>query len=122
LRLDTGDYLVVNEIELQTLAGTQIIAGIEETAQTLSRTHKLACIVTLDSEGALCVDSAHVFRVPAMPIKVVDTTGAGDAFIGANLEAAVTRACAAVAIVCFRMGAIPSYPNRAAITHFMKSE
>jgi len=131
LRLDLVDYLVVNEIELQALAGTQVIAGIEETAQTLSRTHKLACIVTLGSEGALCVDSGHVFRVPAMPTKVVDTTGAGDAFIGAmaealdrgaNLEAAVTRACAAAAIACSGMGAMPSYPNRAEITHFMKSE
>jgi ribokinase len=130
LQLDLVDYLVVNEIEIQALADTQDIADIEETARTLSRRHKLTCIVTLGSEGALCVDSDYVFRVPAMPTQVVDTTGAGDAFIGAiaealdrgaNLKDAVTWACATAAIVCSRMGAMPSYPNRAEVMHFLKS-
>lgn len=131
LQLDLVDYLIVNEIEIQALTDTQVTAGIEETAQLLSKRHSLACIVTLGSEGAFCVDSDHVFRVPAQKTQVVDTTGAGDAFIGAlaegldrgaNLEAAVTWGCGAAAIACSRMGAIPSYAKRAEAQHFLKSE
>lgn len=131
LQLDLVDYLVANEIEIQALADTQVNAGIEETALAINRKYKLACIVTLGGEGALCVDSGHVFRVPAMPTQVVDTTGAGDAFVGAmaealdrgaDLEAAVTWACAVAAIACSRMGAMSSYPKRAEITHFMKPD
>jgi ribokinase len=131
LQLDLVDYLVVNEIELQALAEPHPSANIEETAQALSRKHKLACIVTLGGEGVLCVDTNHVFRVPAKPIEVIDTTGAGDMFIGAmaealdrgtDLEAAVTWACAAAALACTRMGATPSYPDRAEVLYFLKSD
>lgn len=130
LQLDLVDYLVVNEIEIQALASSQTNTDIEETAQTLSRTHKLTCIVTLGGDGVLCVDSENIFRVPAIPIQVIDTTGAGDAFVGAMAEAldrgadlktAVTWASAAAAITCSRRGAMPSYPNRAEITELLQS-
>ncbi len=130
LQLDLVDYLVVNEIELHALTQTKT-ASIEEAAQTLSRTYNLACTVTLGGEGALCVDSERIFRVPAMPTQVIDTTGAGDAFIGgmaealnrgASLKTAVTSAVAVAAIACSRMGAMRSYPNREEITYFMKSQ
>lgn len=82
------DYLIVNEIEAQQLA-----AGFgfksESAAEIALRiaamgTHEkpLACIITLEERGAVAAREKNVYRIGSMPIEVVDSTGAGDAFCG----------------------------------------
>ena len=94
---------------------------IEAMAKALSRKHKLTTIVTLGSDGALATSGDEIIRVPAMAVTAVDTTGAGDAFIGTlaaglteglDLEAAMKRGCIGAALACTKPGAMPSYASR----------
>ena len=75
------DVLVVNEIEAETVAG---VTGQppETVARALATTYGLTCVVTLGGAGCIAVTAAEGWRVPVLPITPVDTTGAGDAFVG----------------------------------------
>jgi len=118
------DYLVVNQIEAQTVAQSMTASGMEEMAIALSKAHDLTTIVTLGAEGALAATGDAVFHVPALPVTAVDTTGAGDAFIGTlvasldeglELKPAMERACIGAALACTKPGAMPSYASHAEI-------
>ena len=94
--------------------------NIEDMASALSKAHDLTTIVTLGSDGALATSGDEIIRVPALPVTAVDTTGAGDAFIGTlvaamadglPLEAAMKRACIGAALACTKPGAMPSYAS-----------
>ncbi|MGP4111882.1 carbohydrate kinase family protein [Streptomyces sp. 4N509B] len=92
-------------------------------------------VVTLAAEGALAVTAdGHVARVPAPPVAVVDTVGAGDSFQAALLDAVaahggpptdrallgavLARCVAAAALTCTRTGADP--PTRAELAAFTR--
>jgi fructokinase len=51
-------------------------------------------IITLGAEGALLFTASHQVEVPARPARPLDTTGAGDAFMGAALYKLVQQGCA----------------------------
>jgi ribokinase len=75
------DWLIPNESELATLAGHD--GGHERFRGFAARTGT-RLVVTLGSEGALLVGQDGTYdRVAAPPVTPVDTTGAGDAFVGA---------------------------------------
>lgn len=81
--LAVTDWLIPNEVEFGILAGsdgdTSDAAMVAFAGRTGSR-----LVVTLGSRGAAVVGRAgRVTRVPASPVTAVDTTGAGDAFVGA---------------------------------------
>jgi ribokinase len=121
--LDALDVLVVNRIEA---AGA---AGVEEgdplaLARDLARRHRLACIVTLGADGALALTAEEGWQVGALPVEAVDTTGAGDAFVGvlaaaldlgASLPDALRRASVAAGLACRQLGAQTAQPAAAAI-------
>jgi ribokinase len=120
--LDALDVLVVNQIEAQMAAG----AGGEpaDLARDLAHRHGLTCVVTLGREGALAIGPAVGYRVPALPVDAVDTTGAGDAFAGVlaaaldrglALPEALRRASVAAGLACTRLGAQTSQPDAALI-------
>ncbi|TLF73946.1 ribokinase [Nocardia cyriacigeorgica] len=77
-------------------------------------------VVTLGGDGARYRGpDGDEFRVPGLPVEVVDTTGAGDTFTGALAVAwhrgpaeAVRWACAAGALATTRLGASASIPTR----------
>lgn len=77
-------------------------------------------VVTLGDDGARYRGpDGDEFRVPGLPVQVVDTTGAGDSFTGALAVAwhrgpaqAVRWACAAGALATTRLGASASIPTR----------
>jgi len=94
-----------------TLADTATIAQIEN----LARRHGKLFIVTLGADGSRAYHGDERFDCPAVPVdKVVDTTGAGDAFAagflgsychGGGIPGALQRAAAAAAVVVHRQGA-----------------
>ena len=80
----------------------------------------------------LAVADTEPQHISVDPVKVVDTTGAGDAFVGSlayflacqpevMLSQAVTRACRLAALTVEKPGAQSSYPNRADATAALRS-
>lgn len=77
------DYVTPNETEAATLTGIAVesVADAEKAAADLVRRGARNALITLGEKGALLHGAAGTVHVPAIPVaKVVDTTGAGDAF------------------------------------------
>jgi ribokinase len=83
-KLQDVAFLTPNRGELSLLTGmpTDSLAEIEAASQNLRDGGIRAVITTLGHDGALLVTTDGVMHVPSMPVAAVDTTGAGDAFIG----------------------------------------
>ena len=79
-----ADFLIPNESELSLLAHMPVtdFASAEKAANLLLERGAKTVIVTLGSKGALFVDKETRKHIDSFPVKVVDTTAAGDAFIG----------------------------------------
>jgi ribokinase len=118
--------LVVNETELGTLAGASIGADapghvIATQADALRGPAGPTIVATLGARGALVCTESTWFEEPGRPVPVLDTTGAGDCFVGAlaaalsfgaSLREAVRFANAAASIAVQRAGAGSSMPTR----------
>ncbi|MDO5723986.1 MAG: ribokinase [Flaviflexus sp.] len=123
------DPLVLNEHEarlaLTSLGGTlsaskNPVTEATENCRELLTFNIPSMIVTLGAHGAIVADP-EIHHIPALPAKVVDTTGAGDAFVGAlaarlaageSLTEAARWAARVGARVTERPGAQSSYPTR----------
>jgi ribokinase len=118
-----ASILVANETEFELLTGR----GIEELDAAMTewaQQHNQTVIVTLGGDGAKAADDGKLIHVPAMPIKPVDTVGAGDTFCGylaagldagLDLEAAMKRAAVAASLACLKPGAQPAIPLAAEV-------
>jgi ribokinase len=117
------NILVVNEQEAAALCGFLKLPHAEATDQTVALAQALrnTVIVTLGPEGVIGADGDRVWRVEALPVVAVDTTGAGDCFVGvlastltrgATLAEAMRRAAVAGSLACTVVGAAPSFPTR----------
>lgn len=116
--LDLVDILVPNALEACQLAGVE---DERRAATALSRRVGLV-VMTRGERGALVAsDGAIIDDVPARRVEVVDTTGAGDTFVGAlvawldageSLEDAVRAATVAASISVTRPGTSSSIPMR----------
>ena len=113
------DLLTVNETEGAWLAAH---LNCENTAAALYRRLGVAIVRTLGGDGLDVASAAGAETIPAYKITPVDTTGAGDCFVGvaaaaldrgASLNAALIRATAAAALCCLRPGSQGSIPNAA---------
>lgn len=111
--LGTVDLLSVNAVELQQLVET--LGGREKLPDDL------ALLITRGAEGAEYVAGGQSLRVAAHHVPVVDTTGAGDVFLGVFLAevdrgrpvaAALAFASAAAAVQVTRAGAVGAIPTR----------
>jgi ribokinase len=120
------DVLTPNQSEAETLAGFSIEndADLPRLAGALRDLGVKRVVVTLGSQGCLVVDGSTIDSIPAHPVKVVDTVGAGDAFNGAlavalaegrSLSAAARWAVRAGAIAVTKAGAQGALPTRAEI-------
>jgi ribokinase len=124
------DYLILNETEAMALTGL-MVAGVDgalEAARCLRDSGVGCVVITLGEKGALAVSSSQQFHVPAMKVDVIDTTAAGDTFVGAfavacvegkSLEDAVRLAVNAGTLAITRFGAQPSIPTREDLQAFM---
>lgn len=123
------DILVLNETELGFLAGVEL-SDSDEAAKIIAVARKLQArkdqtiCVTLGKRGVLALAASEEFAVPGRMVKAVDTTGAGDCFVGAlasqladgvPLRTALAFANAAASISVQHMGAGPSMPTAAEV-------
>jgi ribokinase len=129
--LSQVDYLVPNETEACLLTGVEVkdLASAEEAARKLLGQGIPVVIVTLGEKGALVVTSEQAFHVPARQVEAVDTTAAGDAFIGGlavaltkgfSLEEAVRYATCAGTLAATKFGAQTSLPSAEEVQAFYK--
>jgi ribokinase len=122
--LSALDVLVVNEAEGGLVAGQSEAAGVAAFARALARRHRLTCVVTLGAAGAIAIGPEDGQRIAALPVEPVDSTGAGDAFVGVlaasldlgqDLGVALRRARVAAGLACTGLGAQTSQPTAAQI-------
>jgi len=120
------DVLVLNEHEASLLCARmgQASGSPAKLAGPISRRLGTTVIVTLGPNGAVGAKGDQNWQVPSMPVKAVDTTGAGDCFVGVlaaamdrglEMQPAMWRACVAASMACTLVGAAPSFPTRVAI-------
>jgi ribokinase len=112
------DVLVPNEHEAAALAGRP--GAVPDHAVALSRRlDGRPVIVTAGGDGCYVAEGGHVEHLPAPRVQVVDTTGAGDAFVAAlavrlrdgdSLRDAAAFAVRAAAVSVTRPGTMPAYP------------
>lgn len=115
------DYIILNEIEagqlteLNTEDGDMLIDALQK------RFPGIRIVLTLGSKGSIYADSEKKVRHPIFPVHAVDTTAAGDTFLGyfiANIamkktpEEALRIASMASAIAVTKSGAAPSIPAK----------
>ncbi|MCC5805620.1 MAG: ribokinase [Opitutales bacterium] len=112
------DWLLVNETEGGSLSGAETPDSIVETLR--NRFPHLSVVLTLGGEGVIVVSDGVALRIPAERVSAVDTTAAGDTFIGffvaavmdgVDLEAATRRAVRAAAMCVTRPGASGAIPH-----------
>lgn len=124
--IDRVDVLVANEAEAAGLAqerGARDVSSPEALLRVLG-TPDRHTVITLGARGLIAGKGETVWRVRAPEVQVTDTTGAGDAFVGAlaasidrgdQILRALREGVAAGALACMATGAQSSSPDRAAI-------
>ena len=126
-------YLIPNETEASLLSGVQVADA--ETAGAAAR--RLVddgveqVLITLGDKGVVSsLEDRATSSVPAIPVPVVDTTGAGDTFVGSlavelasgrSVREAVQYAQYAAALKVTKLGAQTSIPRRDEVVAFMQS-
>jgi len=129
--LRLADILVANEIEACKLTGLPVRAAPRALAASLRKFARRAAVVTVGADGAWLADGDEVpVRFSAPSSTVIDTTGAGDAFVGAfaaryasdgDMSAAMRWGIAAGSLACRKRGAASSYAGRNAIARIARA-
>ncbi|MDD5370535.1 MAG: ribokinase [Anaerolineaceae bacterium] len=123
-------YLILNETEARMLTSQPVTnqASAEQAAKTLLTHGVQVVVLTLGAQGALLSTSQGTTMIPAFPVKAVDTTAAGDAFIGGfavsllrgkNLPENVRYGNAAGGLAATKFGAQTSLPIRDAVERLL---
>jgi len=125
------DIILPNETEAQLLTGITVEnneAVLNRVSNAILSKGVPRSIITLGDAGSFVADRDKRWWVKPNKVDAVDTTGAGDTFIGTlasvidadfnNLEETVKRASIASAIAVTRAGAIPSIPTRDEVDAF----
>lgn len=131
--LEMVDYLVLNEHEAAFITGQPVSdpRTAEAAAKMLLARGPRVVMVTLGAQGVVYAAEGITKHVPAFKIKAVDTTAAGDAFIGgfaaalgweSSLEEKVRFASAAGALAATRLGAQSSIPSLEEVKAFMQGK
>lgn len=123
--LHVVDYLIVNETEAAELSGEK---DWQMAAKELAgRYPQAVVVVTAGAAGAVARAGGQAITVPAVRVQAVDTTGAGDGFVGylvaglargIDLREALHLAASAAALSVTRPGAAASIPTAAEVEEF----
>ncbi len=118
--LASVDVLIVNEIEAAMAMNRETMgADPLSFATEISKIHGLTVVITLGADGAIAVSPEACFRAASLQIEPVDTTGAGDAFVGVfaaaldqggDLLSALQKASVGAGLACMGFGAQTSQP------------
>lgn len=128
--LDCVDYLIVNEIEAADLLNDPNLSA-DDPETLLNQLHAqyptLKIVLTLGDKGVRYKDLEQSLSVAAQKVEAVDTTAAGDTFIGyfiqqvmsgASIKKALVTATNASAITVRTLGASDSIPDRQTVESF----
>jgi len=129
--LSLVDFIVPNELEAQRLTGIKWKEDIDirKIAKKLLEMGPKNVVITLGSKGLLFKNQVEEIRMKAFKVKVIDTTAAGDAFMGAlacglsqgkSIREVLKFANAAGALATTKLGAQPSLPRRGELDIFLK--
>ncbi len=121
--LSLVDYLVPNELEAQILSGIRFhkASDLSKMAKKLLSTGAKNVIITLGPKGLFFKNDEEEIRMEAFRVKVLDTTAAGDAFVGGlafglaeghPIYESLRIASAAGALATTKLGAQPSLPSK----------
>lgn len=125
------DYLLMNEVECEEITKVKPTSkkALLKIRKYLRQTNNnLKAVITCGSEGSYYVDQTTLEKSPAFKIKPLDTTGAGDAFIGAfiyalteklNISKALRYANASGALASLKVGAQNAIPTKEEIDEFL---
>jgi ribokinase len=123
-KLSAADYLIPNETEAEVITGLPVhtIEEAKKCAAALLHHGFRRVVITLGGRGSLLASPQSAELIEPFPVKAVDTTGAGDAFIGsfavflgAGLPEKEALTCASLyaALSTMRIGTQKSLPTRA---------
>jgi ribokinase len=132
--LDLVDILILNETELGLLAKVELNDTDDhirfiDAARSLQASRDAIICVTLGKRGVLAIIDGKPQVIPGRPVTAVDTTGAGDCFVGAvaaqlaaaaSIHDALNYGNAAASISVQRMGAAPSMPTAAEMSALLR--
>ncbi len=131
--LAATDVLVVNEHEALSIAaiiGEPVDGDYLKAGRMIATSFDTTCIVTAGADGAYAIDpDGTQVHASTRSITPVDTTGAGDTFVGVlasglaeslPIAAAMHRACAAASLACLTAGAQAGMPTRAALDEALR--
>lgn len=126
LPLHCIDLLIVNEVEAEEISGHHNLEQVE--AYFRKDWPQTEVLITLGKAGVRMLKKEKTIDVPAFEVTAVDTTAAGDTFIGYFLSAyaahsdaktALIRACAASALAVTKSGAAQSIPTIDEVNRFL---
>lgn len=117
------DIITPNRDEAELLSGVRIddLESAKLAAETINRMGAKTVVITLGSKGAVLLEDGNFSYIPAIEIKAIDTTAAGDVFNGAlavaiaegkDLTMAISFACNAAGKAVTKLGAQASIPFR----------
>jgi ribokinase len=144
LPADFCEYISIltpNQTEASLLSGVEIgdVRGAIAAAEILQRRGIEVVIVKMGDKGSVCATAKSTFAIPAYPVPVTDTVGAGDAFNGAlaaalcrsdtslalsdpdRLRPALDYASAVAALAVTQSGAQSSMPTAAEVEAFLQA-
>ncbi len=130
---DGIDYITPNETETEQFTGVKVdsIDGCRAAAAKFFEMGVKNVVITLGVRGVYYTNGTTELTVPAIKVKAVETTGAGDAFNGGfataiaegmPIDVALKFATCTSAISVTRLGSSPSMPYRSEILELMKKE
>ena len=126
------NYLIVNETEAAQLSGIEVNdqASAQQASQKLLQRGAGCVLLTMGGNGALITEQTGSQFIPAVKVEVVDTTAAGDTFVGAfaggiasgmGIPQASSEAQYAAALTVTKLGAQTSIPQLHEVRDFMAS-
>ena len=127
--LAVTDWLIPNSHEFQDLHPQHLEPNSDSVIADFATAQKINLVVTLGEDGVVIADGA-ITKVAAQKVKPVDTTGAGDCFVGSfafglakqmSPARAAALGCQTAGLSVTRLGAQSSYPTAAEVADFLSA-